>query len=321
MVTRPDRSPDVTLKDLVSTLVTSASATEQRERLGRLLPRLDSITIDGLDEPGARALARTQLSEAFLVALGPDAAQEALSKALDDTDAIFDVEGRTRTLVEAAHSAAALGSFGTDLLARIEAHASSLDPSPARARLLATLSVAYGKARDAAKASKLAIRGMNSAEKVEDLASRVDALVAVAVTLHGSHASRADAREAIDRAMEVARGMSTESERARALLSVAAGFGRIGLADEGLGAMATALGESLTQEVEEVVEEAIEEVVEEAAAPEAAVEEIVEEPEPVAAAAAPTSPSLEPAFDAAETPEGYVDPVAGVKFPNFKRRR
>ncbi len=324
MVSFPDTH---TFHDLVQTLVDAASDASVRQKLGPLLARLDEVAIASLDEPGARALARTRLSEALLVALGTDAAHKSLSRAVDDSDRIDDDAGRANSLVEAAHGAAALGSLGADLLARIEGHAAALEPSRARARLFATLSVAYGRAKESAKAAKMAVRAMNSAEKVEDPASRVFALCQVATVLHGAHASRMDAADAIERARAVALDVADEASRARATVEVAATLGRLDRAADGLSLLQSALGLAeprepaaaprpvATQEIDVV--EAIEPL-----ADVGELTEEAEETEPIPAARSESSrESQESVVENVGVPEGYNDPTAGLKFPSHSSRR
>ncbi len=315
MTCQHDRTPSFSFKDLVTTLVTSASGATQRERLGRLLARLDAVAVDGIDRPDDRVQARTLLSEAMLVALGPDAAYKTLARALDDSDAIPDTNGKASMLAEAAASIATLGSLGVDLLSRVEGHAAALEPSADRSRLFATLAVAYTRAKDEQRATKMVVRAMNSAEKIACDEERVLGLAKIATVLHSAHLVEESAA-ALERARAVAARVADPAARSRALLHLATALGRTGRADESIEALAQALGEEATPA--QAAPRASE-------APASSV--VIDE--------APPAPPQNTAPDAANpplAPSGYVvgedgvlykDPTAGHKFPSFtgSRRR
>lgn len=323
MVAFPDRSRNLTLRDLALTLVDGTAAAEQRGRLGRLLPRLDQTALSRL-APADRALARSGLAEALLVAVGPDAARAALDRATDDAEVIEDAAARALALAAAADGAAALGSLGADGLARVEALAGALPPIGARARLFAVLAVSYQRTRQAEKASKMINRALNSAEKQDSAIDRVEALCSVAEVLH-SGAVAASAAEALARATSIAGAIDEPAAQARALLLTATAYGRLGRAEAAL----------------ELVERAVGLDPEQAAAPESVSEfamigdaadidiesleslDDLEELDAPAAAPAPRPAveALRPA-PAAEIPAPAMkDPCAGIKFPARRSSR
>lgn len=329
MVTTVDCTHPVSFKDLVSSLVTSASDAAHRDQVGRLLPRLDEKAVRGMGDANDRALARAWLSEAYLVAHGPDAALRALKGSLVECRSVENEEIRGGILLQAALSAASVGSLGTELLDQIEKLAAELSPSLIRARLFATLSRAGAMAGDPRRSQKTAIRALNSAEKIEDLADRVDALTAVASELHQG-GDKSCIGDALERAHSLLERIEEPEAANRATLQVAAAYGRTGRPGEGLELLARALAVETTEPEAPVAEpdtfEVLDEVVEEAPAPAPAPQSRpAEKVEATTIAAIPgnghdTNTAAENANDDVE----LNDPTKGVAFPKFsggRRRR
>jgi len=334
MATILDQNRRNSLRDLIAALVDSAGNAAQRETIGRLLPRLEEYANNQLECAGGRAEVRAHLSEAFLVTLGPDAARKTLQQVVEEAASIEDGHTRARALIEATANAGALGGLGTDLLERIEQLAAALEPSPSKAHLFAALCLAFNRTKDSKKASKLAIRALNNAEKLSDPESRVVALAAVATELRKVGATQ-DMSEALDRARVVADGIEDELSRCRAFVSLCAALCRVGRGEEGLSTLSRVLGTS-QPEVPEVPE-----------APEAPEAKETVEPatpaeqpaEPAAVAEQPQEPAPAPRQaeqpkngnghhageqDEAEDDESWNDPTRGVSFPTYsglRRRR
>ncbi|MBI4879823.1 MAG: hypothetical protein HY812_09225 [Planctomycetes bacterium] len=313
MACHHDRTSSFSFKDLVNTLVTSANGASQRERLGRLLARLDSVAVNGIVSPDDRVQARTLLSEAMLVALGPDAAYKTLARALDDSDAIPDTNGKASVLAEAAASIGSLGSLGVDLLSRIEGHAAALEPSADRSRLFATLAVAYARAKDEQRAVKMTVRAMNSAEKIACDEERVLAFAKIAAVLHPARMADETAA-ALERARAVAARIVDPAARSRALLQVATALGRTGRADESLEVLAQALEEDASPAQTPVSAT-------EAPASSVVIDDVPPVSSQAAAPEAHGNPAAPAGYVVGEDGVLYKDPTAGHKFPSFTGSR
>jgi hypothetical protein len=329
MATTLDQNRRNSLRDLIAALVDSAGNAAQRETIGRLLPRLEEYANNQLECAGGRAEVRAHLSEAFLVTLGPDAAHKTLKQVVEEAASIEDGHTRAQALIEATANAGALGGLGTDLLERIEQLAAALEPSPSKAHLFAALCLAFNRTKDSKKASKLAIRALNNAEKLSDPESRVVALAAVATELRKVGATQ-DMSEALDRARVVADGIEDELSRCRAFVSLCAALCRVGRGEEGLSTLSRVLGTSQPEapeapEAKQTVEPAA--PAEEPLAEPAAVAEQPQEPAPAPRQAEqPKNGNGHHAGeqDEAEDDESWNDPTRGVSFPTYsglRRRR
>ena len=324
MATSMDHNRRTSFKNLITALVDSAGDTTQREAIGRLLPRLDKYASDHLESADSRIEVRAHLSEAFLVALGPDAALRTLQQVVDEAEMVDDQQTRANALIEAATNAGALGGLGTELLERMEQQAAALEPSPAKAHLFAALCLAFNRSKDSKKAGKLAIRALNNAEKVIDPEGRVAALAAVATELRKIGATP-DVSEALDRARAVADGMEDELARCRAFVTLSTALCKVGRGDEGLSTLSRVFG-TAKQVVVEPASASVEKAVQEQPTV-VLMEEEQSEPAPAPAseqAPEPKNGNGHLGEEQVGLDDSWDDPTRGVAFPSYsglRRRR
>lgn len=227
-------------------------------------------------------------------------------------------------------------ALNDDLLTRLEGHAASVPLSPARAHLFASLAVSYRKAGDGAKATKLINRALNSSERLEDTASRIESLCAVASVLHDGDL-RDGARESLGRAQALAGNLAGD-DRGNAGLRIAATYDRLGDARIGLQVLRDVAPAPPAPPVAAVAPAATTAQPATALAEPESAEELAEldpldeleafaEPVPAPVAGTPASGSgngsgVYKAPSKSDIDEGdFRDPVAGVKFPSHRGRK
>lgn len=229
----------------------------------------------------------------------------------------------------------------SNVLARAEELAQSFEPSPARALLFAGLSSAWSRKGEEGRANKLAIRALNSAERLPTIAQQITAL-----TLAGRElAAGGNGQLALDslaRTASLARKLDDQAARSQALIQTAAAYGASGAPDRARDLLIEAFGSAEAPAPEAPAPAA-------SASPEPAAEPPELEPDVPELAAdlseleAEIAPITEPApFAEAATIAGsgaaarsssstiateegsFNDPAAGVQFPKFtglRRRR